>query len=66
MVKALDSHGTRSGRPTAEAKIIDCGATAAGDCRGDPTELGTSWVDIAHDATAVLIYILLISVHNIS
>mmetsp|Transcript_49354 Transcript_49354/g.107491 ORF Transcript_49354/g.107491 Transcript_49354/m.107491 type:complete len:179 (-) Transcript_49354:44-580(-) len=25
VVKALDSHGTRSGRPTAEAKIMDCG-----------------------------------------
>ena len=29
VVKALDSHGTRSGRPTAEAKIMDCGCAAA-------------------------------------
>lgn len=26
VVKALESHGTRRGRPTEEAKIIDCGA----------------------------------------
>ena len=29
VVKALDSYGTRSGRPTAEAKIMDCGCEAA-------------------------------------